>query len=598
MTISLSGAGAVVREDDRTRGRPRGQAWGNEAQRAVLHAIGEDIARRSGHRVAVVETLRSDGNFEFVAIAGSPDGHEQLMGEATPLQMIDHMVAVGTEVEGWVHLPFDRIDDDTRAFVDQYGHTPDVPEVDGPDGWHPEDLLFRLLTNDGGELRGVLWLDEPLSGRRPTQEVVAAINAEVGVMYEAIVGIVERELYGEQVRMVAQARTAVRSVRPGLELGDFVRELSEAMVASVPIDFFDVLLAGEVEPLLEPQTDELEAQMREVWLRRGHLVVEPARTWGLAESATPTPDVMAAAMAVRDLGSLLLVPIGMGEEYLGTMGMGRHDGGPRWIDSEINAASAVASDLAGVILDARLMERERRLNAELREVNDHRRDMVTTLAHELRNPVTVLWTHLELLREEDPAPTARESLEAMDRAARRIEDMIEALMALAAVSDPDRAVTRVPVDLASAVRDCQEFLAPVAARDGVDLVGRVADDVVVTGEESALQRMVANLLSNAVKYTLSGGRVTVTLEVVGGEAVLTCADSGIGISSADLSHVFTPFFRSGDPAARARPGTGLGLSIVQSVVAAHGGRVDATSEVGVGTTFVVRLPVAAAGPPH
>jgi len=540
--------------------------------------------------VAVVEALRSDGNFEFVAIAGSPDGHERLMGEATPLQMIDHMVAVGTHIDGWVHLPADRLDDDTRAFVDQYGHTPDVPEGDGPDGWHPEDLLFRLLTNEDGDLRAVLWLDEPHSGRRPTPEVIAAINAEVGVMCEAIVSIVERELYGEQVRMVTQARTAVRSVRPGLELGDFMRELADAMVAAMPIDFFDVLLAGEPQPLLEPHTAELEVHMREVWQRRGHVVVEPDQAWGVEDTAIPTPDVVARAMEDLGLGSLLLVPIGMGEEYLGAMGLGRLVGGARWIDSEINAAAAVASDLAGVVLDARLMERERRLIAELREVNDRRRDMVTTLAHELRNPVSVLWTHLELLTLDDPTPTARESLDAMDRAARRIEDMIEALMALAAVSDPDRTITRVPVDLSAAVRECDEFLAPVAARGGVDLVSTVADGVVVAGEEAALQRMVANLLSNAVKYTPSGGSVSVTLQVVDGEAVLTCADTGIGISAADLPHVFTPFFRSGDPAARTKPGTGLGLSIVESVVAFHGGHVDVSSEVGAGTTFVVRLP--------
>src|SRR5215218_8802068 len=67
---SLSGTGAVVREDDGTFVRPRGQAWGNEAQRAVLHAIAEDVARRSSHRVAAIEVLRADGNLEFVAIAG------------------------------------------------------------------------------------------------------------------------------------------------------------------------------------------------------------------------------------------------------------------------------------------------------------------------------------------------------------------------------------------------------------------------------------------------------------------------------------------------------------------------------------------------
>src|SRR6476469_5322260 len=278
------------------------------------------------------------------------------------------------------------------------------------------------------------------------------------------------------------------------------------------------------------------------------------------------------------------------------MGLGRRPGGARWIDSEINAATVVASDLAGVILDSRLVERELRLNAELRQLNEHRRDMVVTLAHELRNPVSVLWTHLELLGLESPTDTARESLEAMDRAARRIEDMIEALMALAVVSDPDRAVTLVPVDLSAVVREGCEFIASVAARAGVALDSEVADGVVVLGEEAAIQRMVANLLSNAVKYTREGGRVAVTLEAPGDdESVrLTCADTGIGIDEADLPHVFTPFFRSGDPAARDRPGTGLGLSILERVVRAHGGAVDVTSTIGAGTTFVVRLPPAPA----
>ena len=74
---------------------------------------------------------------------------------------------------------------------------------------------------------------------------------------------------------------------------------------------------------------------------------------------------------------------------------------------------------------------------------------------------------------------------------------------------------------------------------------------------------------------------------------MTCADTGIGISAADLPHVFTPFFRSGDPAARARPGTGLGLSILERVVRAHEGTVEVDLGGGrTGTTFVVRLPPA------
>lgn len=582
-------------DDERAWARPRGQAWGNESQRAVLHAVAEDIAKRTEHKVVAIEALRSDGFLEFVAIAGDDVARDKMLGQASPLAL-DHIHVLGLEMHGWRHIPSERLDDVTRAFLDEYGHKPDVPASDLPNGWDPDDQLVRLLENKDGELRGLLYLDEPLSGVRPTPEVVAAINAEAGVLFEAIVSIVERELYGEQVRMVTQARTAMRSVRPGLGVGEFLREMAAAMVAAMAVDSVDVLLAGESAPALGSQQAPLEDQMRQVWLRRGHLVVEPERTWGLAEAAVPTPTVMSELMEHRRLGSWLLVPIGLGEEYLGTMGLGRVAGGPRWIDSEINAAAAVASDVAGLVVDARLVDRERMLTAELRGVSDYRRDMVLTLAHELRNPVSVLFTHLELLGDGPPADEAQESMDALARATRRIEDMVEDLMALASVSDPERGTPMAELDLTALVHECAEFLAQVATMSGVELRLAVADGLVLTGEAAALQRMVTNLLSNAFKYTETPGRVSMDVErstVDGVDGVrITCADTGIGIPADEVDKVFTPFYRSSSAEARKRPGTGLGLAIIERVVTGHQGTVRLTSVVGEGTTFTVWLPLA------
>ena len=582
-----------MQEDDGTYVRPRGQAWGNEAQRAVLHAIAEEVARRSAHRVAAIEVLRADGNLEFVAIAGNPEARAHLLGRAAPLAL-DRLTAFGTRIDGWVHVPEERVDDATREWMAQYGHTPDLPASAAPDAWRAEDRLVRLLENDAGELRATLYLDEPLSGLRPTAGSIAAMNAEIRVMFDAVVSIVERERFGEQVRMLTQARTAIQSARRGRGVEEVLQELSDAMVEAMEVDTVDVLLAGAPAPWLEPDTAALEEHMRQAWLRGGHLVVEPDRTWGIADTAVPTPTVVAELMRRRHLGSWLLMPVGSGEDYLGTMGLGRRPEGSRWTDSEILAATAVATDVAGVVVDARLMERERSLTAELRTVNDYRRDMVITLAHELRNPVSVLWTHLEMVGQLGTAfGPLDDSLAAMGRATRRIEDMVEDLMALASISDPDRVVPSEPVDLSELVRECAAFLMPVAERSGLQLVTSIAGGQVVVGEQAGLQRMVSNLLSNAVKYTPDGGRVSVVLEAGrGSEVRLVCTDTGIGISEADLPHVFTPFFRSGDPAARVRPGTGLGLSIIERVVTWHGGSVDVSSELGSGTTFVVELPAA------
>ena len=148
--------------------RPRGQAWGNEAQRAVLHAVSEDIVRRSGFRVAAIEVLRSDGNLEFVAVAGSEVAREQLLGQGTPLAL-DLLLAHGDSIEGWVLVPAERLDDDARAWIAQYGHTPDLEESAHPDAWRAEDRLVRLLRNEHGDLCAILYLDEPLSGLAPLQ---------------------------------------------------------------------------------------------------------------------------------------------------------------------------------------------------------------------------------------------------------------------------------------------------------------------------------------------------------------------------------------------------------------------------------------------
>jgi len=586
----------VVQDDIRAWTRPRGQAWGNEAQRAVLHAIAEDVARRTGYRVAGIEAMRSDGFLEFVAIVGNPDASVELLGRASPL-MLHRLIALGTPLEGWVHTPGERLDDDDRAYIADYGHIPDRPRSEGPDAWHPEDQLVRLLESESGDLRALLYLDEPLSGLRPTADSLAAVNAEIRVMYDAVVSIVERELYGEQVRMLSQARTAMQSVRPGMGVADFLTEMSRAMVEVMAVDSVNVLLAGQEVPALEPHTAVLEDQMRQAWLSRGHLVVEPTQTWGVVEQhAVPTPEVMSRMMHRLDLGSWLLVPIGMGEEYLGTMGLGRKPGGERWIDSEINAVDAVASDVASLVVDSRLMERERTLNAQLRDLVAHRRDMVNTLAHELRTPVSVLRMHLELIAEDPTGVQTDDSLAAMDRSARRIETMIEDLMALATVSDSDSPLPLASVDLSSVTREACDFVAAVAASSGLDLETSLVDGLVVTGDESGLQRMVGNLVSNAIKYTPAGGRVSVSLvpeALADRDGVrLTCVDTGIGIAAADIDHLFTPFYRSARVEARARPGTGLGLAITERVVKRHGGTIEVRSELGVGTVFTVWLPLA------
>jgi signal transduction histidine kinase len=108
--------------------------------------------------------------------------------------------------------------------------------------------------------------------------------------------------------------------------------------------------------------------------------------------------------------------------------------------------------------------------------------------------------------------------------------------------------------------------------------------------------MMDNLVSNAIKFTPVDGHVTVSTTVRDGQAVFEVADSGIGVATVDQAQLFDRFFRTRAAVARATPGTGLGLTITKAIVDAHGGSIDVTSAVGVGTTFRVRLPLSHASP--
>ncbi len=113
----------------------------------------------------------------------------------------------------------------------------------------------------------------------------------------------------------------------------------------------------------------------------------------------------------------------------------------------------------------------------------------------------------------------------------------------------------------------------------------------VTADPDELGKVIDNLVSNAVKYTLPGGAVRLEVCVEGDHAIVSCADTGLGISGADKVHLFSAFHRSSNPEALSIPGTGLGLAISRRIAQMHGGEIQVSSELGKGSTFRLRLPL-------
>jgi two-component system, OmpR family, sensor kinase len=239
-------------------------------------------------------------------------------------------------------------------------------------------------------------------------------------------------------------------------------------------------------------------------------------------------------------------------------------------------------------LGATLNEMLDRLEASFRQQTQFTSDA----SHELRTPLAVILSHIELALSQPRSPEEyQETLTTCQRASQRVRVLVDDLLTLARADAGRLELRPSPVDLLQTAQDAVVMLAPLAERQGVKLStdGRAVQALV---DPTRLAQVVTNLVSNAILYNRREGQVTLTVAEDDGAAVLKVADTGIGIAAHDLPHLFDRFYRVDRARSRDSGGSGLGLAISQSIVAAHAGTLTATSELGVGTTFVVRLPKA------
>lgn len=173
-------------------------------------------------------------------------------------------------------------------------------------------------------------------------------------------------------------------------------------------------------------------------------------------------------------------------------------------------------------------------------------------------------------------------------------DLVDSLLTLARADEGRFDLHREPVALGPLVRDVYETAVILGEHAGLDVAMTVLEEGVVDGDARRLRQLFLNLITNAIKYTPRGGRVELSLsQRLGGEIAFTVRDSGIGISAADVTHVFDRFWRADRARSRAseRGGFGLGLAISQWIAQAHGGRITVQSRLGRGSVFTVTLPL-------
>jgi len=230
-----------------------------------------------------------------------------------------------------------------------------------------------------------------------------------------------------------------------------------------------------------------------------------------------------------------------------------------------------------------------RLEHSFRHINRFTADA----SHELRTPLTVLRGELEAIAERPDLPLdVRETIGSALEEAERLSKVVQSLLAISRLDAGEALMTRERFNLAELVAGTADQMRLLAEDKQISLQCTVRDGVEVEGDPHRLKQIVVNLVDNAIKYTSQGGTVNVRVDAVNGSALLEVSDSGVGIPSEAMPHVFERFYRVDKARSRQMGGAGLGLSIVKSICTAHQGRVSVESSEGKGSRFTVELPLA------
>ncbi len=229
---------------------------------------------------------------------------------------------------------------------------------------------------------------------------------------------------------------------------------------------------------------------------------------------------------------------------------------------------------------------------ELERTDSMRRDFVANVSHELKTPLTVLSGFLETMRElpldEDDC---NRYLDMMEQQAARMQNIVRDLLVLANLEGDMRPPGDELLDMRSVLRHLEDDANSLSGRRH-RITFSADDSLTVAGVETEVMSALGNLVTNAVRYTPDGGAIDVSWQRLSDRAVFAVKDSGLGITAEHIPRLTERFYRVDRSRSRDTGGTGLGLAIVKHVLQRHHAELDVKSEVGRGSTFVVRFPAA------
>ena len=227
----------------------------------------------------------------------------------------------------------------------------------------------------------------------------------------------------------------------------------------------------------------------------------------------------------------------------------------------------------------------------IQEAYERQRRFLSDASHELRTPLAIMQTGMENELSQQPAPEARRRIESHLEEVQRMGKLVSQLLTLSKLDERQAPKTRAQVDVNEVVSQAVERLQPLTQSHACSMKSELAkESLPVFADKELLLQAITNVVKNAIQYNKPNGTVTVRTRQEANQIYIEVTDTGIGIASKDLDHLFDRFYRADKSRSRQTGGSGLGLSIVRSIVEQFGGQVTLTSKEGEGTTVVIRLP--------